>query len=158
MRDEFSTLNIESALGIKLERLRGWMKAGFIRPTHKSRGQGRPATFTRADVYRIALFEQLISAGFKREMAADCVNNTVKEKDVKQLRHITFTYEATSNKIIFGKFAIRSAMLNLERGVFEDGKTNRPLHKPINWNHIHVVNFDLIKTMVDNSLAVLPER
>jgi hypothetical protein len=71
MRDEFSTLDICVALEIPRERLRGWMKEGYIEPTEPAQGQGTKAVFTRQDVYKIALFRLLIERGFKRIQASN---------------------------------------------------------------------------------------
>jgi hypothetical protein len=40
MRDGFSTLDIVKTLEIPRERLRSWMKEGFILPTAPAKGQG----------------------------------------------------------------------------------------------------------------------
>ena len=73
MRNEFSTLDIVKALEIPREKLKEWMKRGFIRPTIPASGQGIKAVFTRADVYAVSLFEELIKKGFKREIASGFV-------------------------------------------------------------------------------------
>lgn len=66
----YSTLDIIKGLNIPRERLRGWMKEGFIKPTVPALGQGTKAIFTLDDVYGIALFQSLISIGFHRKIAA----------------------------------------------------------------------------------------
>jgi len=46
------------------------MKEGFIRPTVPAKGQGTKAVFRRHDIYGVALFNDLLGAGFRREIAA----------------------------------------------------------------------------------------
>jgi hypothetical protein len=70
VRDEFSTLDIVKTLEIPRERLRSWMKEGFVQPTIPARGQGTKAVFRRHDIYAVALFNDLLNAGFRREIAA----------------------------------------------------------------------------------------
>jgi hypothetical protein len=70
MRDEFSTVDIVKVLEIPRERLRSWMKEGFIQPTIPARGQGTKAVFSRHDIYSISLFDNLLDAGFRRDVAA----------------------------------------------------------------------------------------
>ena len=70
MRDKFSTLDIVKVLEIPRERLRSWMKEGFVQPTVPAQGQGTKAVFSRYDIYSISLFDNLLDAGFRREVAA----------------------------------------------------------------------------------------
>jgi hypothetical protein len=70
MRDEFSTLDIIKLLDIPRERLRSWMKEGFVQPTVPARGQGTRAIFSLHDLYGVSLFNDLLGAGFRREAAA----------------------------------------------------------------------------------------
>ena len=70
MQKQFSTLDIVKTLEIPRERLRSWMKEGFIQPTVPAQGQGTKAVFHRYDIYGIALFRDLLDAGFRRDVAA----------------------------------------------------------------------------------------
>ena len=75
MKQEFSTFDIIKKLNIPRERLREWMKRGFIEPTIGSSGVGTKAIFTIQDVYKVLLFKHLIEIGFMREIAADFIKN-----------------------------------------------------------------------------------
>lgn len=81
LKQEFSTFDIVKKLNIPRERLREWMKRGFIKPTVKASGVGTKAIFTLQDVYKILLFKHLIEIGFIREIAA----NFIKDLDILEL-------------------------------------------------------------------------
>jgi hypothetical protein len=82
MRNDFSTLDICKALDIPRERLRSWMKEGFIEPNTEAEGQGTKAIFNRQRVYTIAAFKSYIERGFDRRTAADCAS-IVEDIDTK---------------------------------------------------------------------------
>ena len=46
------------------------IKEGFIHPSVPARGQGTKAVFSRNNVYAVALFSDLLDAGFRRQIAA----------------------------------------------------------------------------------------
>lgn len=75
LKQEFTTFDIIKRLQIPRERLREWMKRGFIEPTTSASGVGTKAVFTLQDVYKILLFKHLIEIGFMREVAADFIRN-----------------------------------------------------------------------------------
>lgn len=75
MKQEFTTFDIIKRLNIPRERLREWMKRGFIEPTVLASGVGTKAIFTLQDVYKILLFKHLIEIGFMRETAADFIKH-----------------------------------------------------------------------------------
>ena len=80
MERGFSTFEIIEALRLKRERLREWMNRGFIRPSiQEARGQGTKALFSRGDVYRIALFRNLVESGFTRLIASTLATPRIEE-------------------------------------------------------------------------------
>ena len=81
VKKEFSTFDIVKKLDIPRERIREWMKRGFINPTVKASGVGTKAIFTIQDVYKVLLFKHLIEIGFMREIAA----NFIKDLDIVEL-------------------------------------------------------------------------
>lgn len=81
MRDDFSTLDICKALEIERERLRSWMKEDFIEPTIPAEGAGTRASFTRRDVYMVAVFKALLEKGQSRISATHLSNRLKKAWD-----------------------------------------------------------------------------
>jgi len=73
MRDEYSSFDVANALGIPKERLRGWIKEGFVEPTTPAKGRGTKAIFTRTDVYYVGLFQYLLGQGYRREAVSRLV-------------------------------------------------------------------------------------
>ncbi|MFC1829780.1 hypothetical protein ACFL0O_09220, partial [Thermodesulfobacteriota bacterium] len=58
------------------------MKDRFIKPTTSAAGPGTRASFTRWDVYGVALFKSLVEFGFARKLTAEYVNHFIRyEKD-----------------------------------------------------------------------------
>jgi len=92
MRDDFSTLDICKALNIPRERLRSWMKEGFIEPNEPSEGQGKRAIFTRQGVYKIAIFKSYIERGFDRKTAADCASIAETFRPKEQIEFLLFLH------------------------------------------------------------------
>jgi hypothetical protein len=76
-RAKYRSTAICKAMAIKRERLKDWIKAGFIRPTLPALGQGTKAGFTKGDVYAIALFMKLLNMGFKRDFAASLIDPVI---------------------------------------------------------------------------------
>jgi len=56
----YSSFQIMRALGIERNDFQNWIKGGFIKPTVPSPGRGKPAIFTRQDVYRIGFFREFL--------------------------------------------------------------------------------------------------
>jgi hypothetical protein len=81
MQDDFSTLDICKALKIERERLRSWIKKDFIKPSIPAEGAGTRASFTRLDVYKIAVFKALLEKGQSRTSATYMTNNLYKVYD-----------------------------------------------------------------------------
>lgn len=70
MQYKFSSFEVGKILDIPRERIRAWMKDGFISPTFPSPGQGSRAIFTLDRLYCVALFQSLLNRGFNRKTAA----------------------------------------------------------------------------------------
>ena len=80
MATELYTLSdISKILGIQRERLSDWLVRGFIKPSAKSKGQGKPSWFTKGDIYLIRLLDDMIDRGIDRAEAAKYVEG-IREK------------------------------------------------------------------------------
>jgi hypothetical protein len=67
----FSTNEVASICGIKLNRLNNWLNAGLVSPSiEKAFGHGTKNVFSLADVYNVLLFLKLLNLGFARESAS----------------------------------------------------------------------------------------
>ncbi|MFC1827094.1 hypothetical protein ACFLZQ_04095 [Thermodesulfobacteriota bacterium] len=77
MRNNFSTFDIKKLLGIPRERLQAWMIEGYVAPSIPAPSQGKKAIFTRVDVYAVALFNDLLKIGFRRETTARFVSEYI---------------------------------------------------------------------------------
>ena len=65
-------------LGIKRERLKEWIKRGYVEPTiQKGDGTGHWHLFSRSDLYLLELFKYLLSRGFSRKEAHRRVKHIV---------------------------------------------------------------------------------
>jgi len=69
-----STNEVTTILGIKTERLRQWVKFGYIKPTVKASGSGTNTYYSKYDLFRIGFFKKLIDVGFKRWVASKFAN------------------------------------------------------------------------------------
>lgn len=74
MEKEYLMKTVLNAVEINRERLKDWLFRGFVSASSPSRGPKHWAKFTKADIYRIALFKHLVEAGIKREIASKMVN------------------------------------------------------------------------------------
>jgi hypothetical protein len=73
-QDMYTIKDLQKVLGIKRERIRGWMKNGFFRPSiqiSKSKGRGEESQhiFSATDVREMILFIGLIEEGFSCVLA-----------------------------------------------------------------------------------------
>jgi len=83
--------DIEKAFKIDHDRLREWIKYGYIEATVKANGVGTKNFFTAEDVFKILIFEKLIERGFTRKLAAKIIKDvSIKSNriviDIKYLR------------------------------------------------------------------------
>ena len=167
MRNEFSTLDIVKTLEIPRERLRSWMKEGFVRPSVPAEGQGTKAVFSRHDVYAVSLFKDLLGAGFRRDIAGS------------QMEEFSKVFHKSYELVLFRKvslqggcmvycapiiitgnnnFAVMSGEANFTDDVGEIHKRTDAV-KSVNdisqWDNFFVVNMRKIKSKVDRKLLLL---
>ena len=69
-RNAFSSNQVAKALNIEPERLRQWIRLGFVTPNTPAKGQGSRGIFTRGDTYSAELFRRLLDVGISRSFAA----------------------------------------------------------------------------------------
>jgi hypothetical protein len=182
MQDTFSTLDIVKALRIPRERLRDWMKNGFVVPTILSQGQGTKAVFTRDDIYLAALFMDLLKKGFKRNRASDLIRKTseiLKKNRSKSLAYIIVYFLANHNNAIFAEPVFdpvtrwdridlrwggritpeviggnqKNALKSDELPTAQEAKQR--VYTTQKWEHIHLVNFGKLRKKVDMDLSAL---
>jgi hypothetical protein len=167
MRNEFSTLDIVKVLEIPRERLRSWMKEEFVQPSVPAKGQGTKAIFSRHDVYAVSLFNDLLGAGFRREIAASHMGEFSK---VFHKSYELVLYRQTSLPggsmmhcapiILTGNnnFAVMSGEVNFTGDVEETHEITEAM-KSVNdisqWNNFFVVNMRKLKSRVDAKLSLL---
>lgn len=163
MKKQFSTFDIIKALGIKRERLRAWMKKGYVYPHMPSPGQGQSALFTIYEVFGIALFDKLLKNGFKRETAAEyysvCSGNGFTGGDYLVIRADEIDGERDLRPFfIMGTLETTQSLLILE--IMPDGSLSQrtpPFGAEIipDWEDISIINFGRIKDEVEKKLKVL---
>ena len=167
MKEQFSTLDIIKSLEIPRERLRSWMKEGFIEPTEPARGQGTKAIFLRHDIYAVALFSDLLDAGFRRHIAAANMREFAKvfhkNYELVLYRQVSLpdgTMMHCSPIIITGNntFAVMSGEASFSGNVVDSHEMTEAM-KSMNdiseWDTFLVVNIGKLKSRVDNLLAQL---
>lgn len=182
MKNEFSTFDIIKALGIPRERLKDWMSNFFIKATTPADGQGTKAIFKKVDIYMIELFRDLLRKGFKRDRASDFIkkiSEKLKQEKVEELAYIIFKYfpedeQAISAEMVFepikeedkidliwgGRTPDPQLLVELENmkksGYFSKAKRKEHMFLPSqNWEHIHLVNFKILRKKVDMALSTL---
>ena len=143
MKDDFSTLDIEKALKIPLEKQRGWMKRHFFFPTHESKGQGQSARFTRDDLYTAALIEKLMDNGLHGVMAGAMAQTAFKEAHNRDAHYILFSHEKKDGTRITKDTTFHHKILFSLKD-FPEG-----------WGHVQIINLDKIREYVNKSLKIL---
>jgi hypothetical protein len=157
MKNDFSTIDIQRALKIPRERFRQWLDMGFIKPSVQAAGAGTRASFTRTDVYRIAVFDYLITRGFKRGIAARFVEMFGRNAEDSESNYLLLRRE--SGKTGFIVLTSRHWQADLEGGTFypaqdaEMKRENSAFRPSESWDDIFIVNFAKIRTQVDRSLG-----
>ena len=164
--DTFSTLQIEKGLEIPRERLREWIIRGFIKPSHPSPGQGIKTEFSRLDVYKVALFRNLIDLGISRKVAGLYIEKFLPAEDEESgILYIVFRFKGGT----IGAYTVKEDQegpwaLALDSG--QIGQYDKAGKRPFipgpsldggrgisSWEHIHVVDFKNIRLEVDRQLA-----
>ena len=167
MRDEFTTLNIVKALEIPRERLRSWMKEGFIQPTIPAEGQGTKAVFSRHDIYAVSLFNDLLRAGFRRQIAASHI------REFSKVFHKSYEFVLyrqvslpdgcmmhCSPIILTGNnnFAVMAGEVSFTGDVGDTNEITEAM-KSVNdisqWDAFFIVNMKKLKNKADKQLAQL---
>jgi DNA-binding transcriptional MerR regulator len=174
----FSTIDIERGLKISRERLREWTSKGFVKPSIPSPGQGKRAEFSRDDLLRVCLFDELLRIGFQRKVAGEIV-----QRESPFLWESSLGSGATPDflmiKIFGDEFTVLPVFKDLGINIdwadggklkLRMGKKSFPiprlkgdlgellnrlhddLEKP--WDHLHIVNLSSIKARVR---AAFPE-
>jgi hypothetical protein len=167
MRNEFSTLDIVKVLEIPRERLRSWMKEGFVEPSIPAEGQGTKAVFRRYDIYAVSLFNDLLGAGFRRGIAASHMREFAKvfhkNYELVLYRQVALPGGCMmhcSPVIVTGNntFAVMSGEASFA-GEVEDSHEMTEAMKSINdisrWDTFLVVHIGKLKSRVDAKLAQL---
>ncbi len=78
---EFKSPDVRRIFGIKKERLREWIKFGYIEPSvKKSSGPGTDNVFSTVDLFNSGLFKNLIDLGMNRWIASQWTLS-LEEKD-----------------------------------------------------------------------------
>jgi hypothetical protein len=167
MRDKFSTLDIVKVLEIPRERLRSWMKEGFVQPTIPAQGQGTKAVFMRHDIYAVSLFNDLLGAGFRRDIAASHMREFAKvfhkNYELVLYRQVTLPGGCMmhcSPVIVTGNntFAVMSGEASFSGDVGDSHEMTGAM-KSINdisqWEIFLVVNIGKLKSKVDTLLSQL---
>jgi hypothetical protein len=167
MRDKFSTLDIVKALEVPRERLRSWMKEGFVEATIPAKGQGTKAVFSRYDIYGISLFGDLLRTGFRRDIAASHMREFTKvfQKNYELVLYRQVTLPGgcmmhCSPVIITGNntFAVMSREAGFAGDVVDSHEMTEAM-KSINdisqWEIFLVANIGKLKDRVDTKLVQL---
>ncbi len=156
MRDEFSGGDIEMVLGIPTERLRQWMKMGYISPTIPAPGQGSKAIFNRTAMYGIALFAKLVDMGLKREQASEYVKRFISYEVMGQVGYIGFQSVIRNGQRVFisTPWWTEDSPMTIEirekmtLGIKGGGQKKE-------WDHIDIINCIKLRKDVDTKLKVV---
>ena len=156
IEDIYSTIDISKALKIKRERLREWMIREFVKPSLPANNKGTIAIFTRDDVISVALFQKLVDIGFKREAAAEYIDQMIKANLVGAVSFLVMQYVVKDEEPVIN---IVSQLGNeLELKIESNG--NILLNKfqesiPESWEGIHIINMLNLEKKVDAALSKL---
>jgi hypothetical protein len=170
MRDEFSTIDIVKTLEIPRERLRSWMKEGFVIPTVPAQGQGTKAVFSRHDIYGVSLFNDLLDAGFRRDIAASHMQEFAKvfhknyELVLYRQVELSGNYMMHCSPIIVtgnNTFAVMTGEVSFSDETGESREMTEAM-KSVNdisqWETFLVVNIGKLKSKVDGLLSQLNKK
>lgn len=160
-RDRFTSFDILKVNGVTKERLRDWLDRGYVEPTTPAPGQGKPAIFTRADLYVIALFKHLTD---DRKMTREEASKFSKGWRLWLEKYFKGDYRASQifgrelilviseDKLGFVPFSyLGESDKRLDRLIAEAKKTVSENH----WTDIIIVNFARIREKIDNEITKL---
>lgn len=153
---KYSTIDIIKALKIPRERLRDWIVRDFIRPSLPTFRQGVKAGFTKGDVYGIAIFEQLLEYGYKREAASEIIKNFMGINPISgALRFLVFKHTVRNGErqietigLVGGDItsltdAVSGELMKAENNADEQ------------WDSFHIMNIKEVIGKVNNALKEL---
>jgi len=141
----FSTFDVVKILNIQRERLREWIKEGFVSPTTPAEGIGTKALFSVLDLYKIAVFTKLIDVGMNRRRAAEWVNSNPRinnREGVKDLSYIVLFVDQKGGKWISC----------LEPGPWDISNT---MSEDLDWSIGIMINFRKMKEEVESAIKLL---
>lgn len=160
MKNElFSTFEIIKALNIPRERLREWMKLGFIKPTQAADGQGTRAIFTRQDAYRVELFRRLLQMGLQRKLAAQFVESYDEaggnHRSEQRYLIIRLGTRTTRNEDEYGTYfskciANDDQKIDLVKGFIDDEVLAAEFDE--RWDYLQIVNLNRLERDADRML------
>ena len=159
MKDEFTTFDIIKALKIPRERLREWMKLGFIKPTIDADGQGTKSIFTRQDTYRVELFSQLLKMGFQRKLASKFIESYSEPRGKHRWGQsylvIRLGARTTRNQDKDGFYftktiASSDQKIDLVKGFIDEEEISAELDE--RWDYIQIVNLKRLERETDKKL------
>ena len=108
---EFYMKDIINVTGIKRERLKEWIKRGYISPSIRRATRPRERNiFSHNDLYLVAIFKELVRAGFSRRKVSGIMNvafpnileaevNTVKAK-ITRNTEITIDIKSIKDELV----------------------------------------------------------
>jgi DNA-binding transcriptional MerR regulator len=162
MKDEFTTFDIIKALKIPRERLREWMKLGFIKPTIAADGQGTKALFSRQDAYRVELFRRLIQIGLQRKLAAQFIESYNEPRGNHRWGEsylcIRLGARKTKPEYKYGTYftkyiASDDQKIDLVKGFIDDEALAAEFDD--RWDYIQIVNLKRLEAATDRMLEKL---
>lgn len=97
----YSTFDVCRIVGVSKERFREWIIREYVRPSRPADGQGTRAEFSINDVYRIAIFKNLIENGFSREKASKYIKSMTKDNldNINSIMFIQHNVGSSDSKI-----------------------------------------------------------
>jgi len=118
--DGWSTIEITKILGIKRQRLRGWIDdtPGFFNPSIRpAKGPGQKAIYSEEDVYLFALFQHLIDVLHINRKTAVSIANIVRKSSAEKKEFSKEWYESVNYLAVF--FNINNDLLEYLIGLPE---------------------------------------
>lgn len=114
---EFKSPDVRRIFGIKKERLREWIKFGYIKPSvKKSSGPGTDNIFSTVDLFRLGLFKNLIDLGLNRWIASQWALS-LEEKDWLKVNDRKVKFFVIDGRIDRNENWERSVTLNTSKRV-----------------------------------------
>lgn len=153
----YTTFQLQSAFGWKIDLLKDWRKRGFITPSiQEACGAGTKNLFSKLDVYMIRLFEYLVNAGFSRSEASERVKNVR-----FWLYNLNYDISPDMHAFLFFIKRPESELLGDSIPVSEKEYAELPISEilkkfdkePKDFNDIFIINFKRLMAEVDSKLS-----